>query len=179
MFREAVMIWGLDPWVLIGRDALDNSGTDRAARVTAFLNVELFRVMYDQNKGNALPPPPAIERQMEQLGVSPKQKERARQTFMKSAQYASFIDQATGRFVKPGNASAKQDGTQHDQDKDDLTRRKGGGGPKDPLIDALIDKLPNVGPWPVDDRINWVKMLLMAFQVTYGNEPEIEIKKHD
>jgi hypothetical protein len=51
-------------------------------------------------KGNALPPPPAIERQMEQLRVSPKQKERARQTFMKSAQYAGFIDSSTGRFVK-------------------------------------------------------------------------------
>ena len=58
--------------------------------------------MYDQYKGNALPPPPAIERQMEELGVSPKQKERARQTFMKSAQYAGFIDPANGRFVKPG-----------------------------------------------------------------------------
>jgi hypothetical protein len=52
------------------------------------LNVELFRVIYEQYKGNALPSPPAIARQMEQLGVSPKQKERARQTFMKSAQYA-------------------------------------------------------------------------------------------
>jgi hypothetical protein len=41
------------------------------------------------------PPPPAIERQVEQLGVSPKQKERARQSFMKSAQYAGFIDAST------------------------------------------------------------------------------------
>ena len=62
-----------------GRDVLDSSGNERVARVAAFLNVELFRAMYDQYKGNALPPPPAIERQMEQLGVSPKQKERARQ----------------------------------------------------------------------------------------------------
>ena len=88
-----------------GRDALDNSGKERAARITAFLNAELFGVMYDQYKGNALPPPPAIERQMEQLGVSPKQKERARQTFMKSAQYAGFIDSSSGRFVKPGIAA--------------------------------------------------------------------------
>jgi hypothetical protein len=43
-------------------------------------------------------------RQVTELGVSPKQKERARQTFMKSAQYASFIDASTGRFVKPGVA---------------------------------------------------------------------------
>jgi len=88
----------------LGRDVLDNSGKERAGRITAFLNVELFSAMYEQFKGNALPPPPAIERQVEQLGVSPKQKERARQTFMKSAQYAGFIDASSGRFVKPGIA---------------------------------------------------------------------------
>jgi hypothetical protein len=75
----------------------------RAARVEAFLNVELFRAMYD-----ALPPP-AIERQVAQLGVSPKQTERARQTFMKSAQYAGLIDASPGRFVKPGIVSKEQD----------------------------------------------------------------------
>jgi hypothetical protein len=42
----------------------DKSGTEKASRVTAFLNVELFRVMYGQNKGNPLPPLPAIERQI-------------------------------------------------------------------------------------------------------------------
>ena len=74
----------------LGRDVLDKSGVERAARVTAFLNVELFQALYDQNKGHPLPPLPAIERQIEGLGVSPKQKERARQTFNKSAIYAGF-----------------------------------------------------------------------------------------
>ncbi len=86
----------------LGRDVLPNSGNERGARVDAFLNVELFRAMYDQYKGHALPPTPAIERQVAQLGVSPKQTERARQTFMKSAQFAGFIDASSGRFVKPG-----------------------------------------------------------------------------
>jgi hypothetical protein len=44
---------------------------------------------------------------MEQLGVSPKQKERARQTLIKSAQYAGFIDASTARFVKPGIAQTE------------------------------------------------------------------------
>ncbi len=51
----------------LGRETLDGSGSERVASITAFLNVELFRAMYEQYKGNALPPPPAIERQMEQL----------------------------------------------------------------------------------------------------------------
>ena len=48
----------------LGRDALSGSGNERAARVDAFLRPELFRLMYDQNKGNPLPPAAAIERQM-------------------------------------------------------------------------------------------------------------------
>jgi hypothetical protein len=64
----------------LGRDALENSGKSHASRITAFLNVEVFKGMYDQFKGGALPPPPAIERQVVELGVSPRQKERARQT---------------------------------------------------------------------------------------------------
>jgi hypothetical protein len=90
----------------LGRDVLENSGKSHASRVTAFLNVELFKAMYDQFKGGALPPPPAIERQGVELGVSPRQKERARQTFMKSANYAGFIDAGTGRFVKPGDCGS-------------------------------------------------------------------------
>jgi TPR repeat protein len=42
---------------------------------------------------------------------------------------------------------------------------------------ALIQKLPAEGPWPIVDRVNWLKMLTMAFQITYGHEPSIEIKK--
>jgi hypothetical protein len=45
---------------------------------TAFLTPKLFSKMYEQNKGHPLPPPAAIERQIELLGISPKQKERAR-----------------------------------------------------------------------------------------------------
>lgn len=51
----------------LGRDVLATSGKAHGGRVSAFLNVQLFNAMYDQFKGNALPPPPAIERQMEQL----------------------------------------------------------------------------------------------------------------
>jgi len=53
----------------------------------------------------------------------------------------------------------------------------GSGGPNDPLIKALIQRLPSGSSWPVDDRINWLKMLVMGFQVAYGTETEIEIKK--
>jgi hypothetical protein len=89
----------------LGRDALDNSGNERAARVTAFLNVELFRAMYDQSKGTPLPRPPAIERQMAGLGVSPKQTERARQTFVKSARQVRETGDRCGSAARPDGQS--------------------------------------------------------------------------
>jgi hypothetical protein len=35
------------------------------------------------------------------------------------------------------------------------------------------------GSWLVDDRINWLKMLVKGFQVAYGASDEIEIKKKE
>jgi len=163
-----------------GRDVLDNSGNERAARVAAFLNVELFRVMYDQYKGNALPPPPAIERQMEQLGVSPKQKERARQTFMKSAQYAGFIDSSTGRFVKPG--IAQRDEAPPPPPTPDADRSGGGGGggglELDPLLIALLKKVPAPDKgWPAPARVRWFRTFAMNVSQIYDGDGEpVEMK---
>jgi hypothetical protein len=167
----------------LGRDVLDNSGSERAARITAFLNVELFRVMYDQHKGNALPPPPAIERQMEQLGVSPKQKERARQTFMKSAHYAGFIDGTTGRFVKPGIAQKNES---HEQPSSDNANRggrgSGGGNPPpptiDPIIQGLLARLPKSGDiWPEVERKLWLDLLSGSFKLIYKDKADQESKQ--
>jgi hypothetical protein len=159
----------------LGRDVLDDSGGGRAARVAAFLNVELFRVMYDQYKANVLPPPPAIERQMEQLGVSPKQKERARQTFMKSAQYAGFIDTSTGRFVKPGIVQKDEGQRQQEKPADSERSRKGGGrggdeNPPDidPIIEGLLKRLPKSGDtWPEAERKLWLQLLEGSFKLIY------------
>jgi hypothetical protein len=37
--------------------------------------------------------------------------------------------------------------------------------------------LPLAGPWTADERVTWLKMLARAFDITYGHEPNIEIKK--
>jgi hypothetical protein len=155
----------------LGRDVIDSSGN---SRVLAFLNVELFRAMYDQYKGNALPPPPAIERQMEQLGVSPKQKERARQTFMKSAQYAGFIDSATGRFVKPGIAQRDEAPPAPPA----VDPKRGGGGSDgggqseiDPIIKGLLARLPKSGEvWPDAERKLWLQLLEGSFKLIYKDK---------
>lgn len=167
-----------------GRDALDGSGVERAARVDAFLKVELFSAMYERYKGNALPPPPAIERQMEQLGVSPKQKVRARQTFTKSAQYAQFIDAATGRFVKPGIApKADLPPPAHHAEERHGGNGGGGGGVSldlDPLLIELLKKIPPTKDgWPAPQRLRWFKTFAMNVSQIYDedNAPvELDIK---
>jgi len=156
----------------LGRDILDKSGGERAARVQAFLNAELFGAMYEQYKGNVLPPPAAIERQMEQLGVSSKQKERARQTFMKSAQYAGFIDSTSGRFIKPGVG-------QREEPPPPAERHGGGGdgGGKppvvDPIIAGLLARLPNSGSvWPENERKLWLELLEGSFKLIYKDNAD-------
>lgn len=73
----------------------------KQARVSAFLNVPLYRMIFDQLEGRPLPPPAAIERMMLQAGVTPKQKERARQVFIRSAKSAGFFDIHADRLVRP------------------------------------------------------------------------------
>ena len=159
----------------LGRDALDGSGKERAARVQAFLTPELFSKMYEQNKGHPLPPPAAIERQIEQFGVSPKQKERARQTFMKSAQYAGFIDPGTGRFVKPGIGGASDENSSAVQEPS----HGGGGGNDPPVIDpiiaGLLKRLPKSGDvWLEAERKLWLQLLEGSFKLIYKDQPTTE-----
>jgi len=165
----------------LGRDVLDKSGVERAARVTAFLNVELFQALYDQNKGHPLPPLPAIERQIEGLGVSPKQKERARQTFNKSAIYAGFIDAASGRFIKPGIAGIKEERTDtRDDDRNKNRNGSGDGGGSDvlnldPLLIALLKKIPEADKgWPAQQRLRWFRTFAMNVSQIYDGDGEMD-----
>ena len=181
LFGLIDVIQGRATLTQLGRDVLENSELEQAARVTAFLNVELFRAMYDQNKGNALPPPPALERQIEALGVSPRQKERARQTFTKSAQYAGFIDLTDGRFVKPGipqqrwscggpPSKSQRSGTGSGDDP--------GGLELDPLLIALLRKIPPPDKgWPGPNRVRWFRTFAMNVSQIYDGDGEpVEMK---
>lgn len=175
MFGLIDMAQGKISLTPLGREAVEG----RQARVDAFLRPELFRVMYDQYRGQVLPPPPAIERHMSQLGVSPKQTDRARQVFQKSAQYAGYIDAATSRFVRPGNGP---DTERTPASTEQRTSGGGGDGPDlDPLIAALIQKLPPAGTtdWPIGDRVMWLQMAAMAFQMAYGPTAPIKIEAAD
>src|ERR1700677_1479494 len=55
-----------------------DSKQEQSARAEAFLAVPLYNKVYEQFKGNSLPPTSGLEVAMVTMGVSQKQKERAR-----------------------------------------------------------------------------------------------------
>ncbi len=148
----------------------------KEARARSFLMVPLFKAVFDNYNGSILPPAPALARDMVGLGVAEKTKDRARQVFERSAEQAGFFSNGRDRLVMPGITIGvrlpKEEPGRHEAKE----RAEGGG--KDPLIDALIQKLPKMGEeWPADARVTWLQMIAMAFQMTYGPTEAIDIKK--
>jgi hypothetical protein len=137
---------------------------------------------YSHFKGYTLPGAAALEKYMRDVGVSSKQTDKARQAFARSAKQAGLFAHGEDRLVRPAGPGTKpadppKRETKKQEEKDRNGSGGGGGGAGDSLIQALIDKLPESGPWPASERITWLKMLAMAFQMSYGREPEIEIKE--
>ena len=169
---------GISP---LGMEIID-SAKERAARATAFLNVPLYAAMYEQYKGYALPPPPAIQRQMITLGVSEKQAERARQVFAKSAAQANFVDASSGRFIKPSVGVTEPPAPlPPDPNKGG---NGGNGGPVDldldPLLIELLKKIPpKKDSWPAPQRLRWFKTFAMNVSQIYDEDDspvEMDIK---
>lgn len=151
----------------------------RAAKIEAFLRVPLFKALYDRYKTGVTPPNAALEREIVSLGVSDKQKARARQVFESSASQTGFREQGPGRLVMPafvvmpeapppaenvknGNGSGGGDGV-------------GGGGAValdlDPLLIALLQKIPGRGdPWPAERRLRWFRTFAMNVSQVYDED---------
>ena len=159
----------------------------RGARVEAFLTIELYRKLYDDFRGKQLPPrPAALERTFENYGVSPKQTDKARHAFDRSANQAGFFDHGNDRLVVPGDIPAQATPpAQEARDVPTVGRGNGGSGGGeppphlDPLIVALLHKMPTGKSWPLPDRAKWLRALAMNLSFVYeaddGKAGEIEV----
>jgi hypothetical protein len=169
---------------------------EKAARVDAFLAVELYKAIYEKFKGIALPPDNGLEAAMVTLGVARKQKERARQVFKRSAQQAGFFHFGNDRLVLPAiKASAAaaaaiipEGANENKQPPDNSERRNGGGGSDGtghhPFIQGLLKKLPQADTeWPMDARSKWLEAAIRIFDLMYTDSDDgrrsitIELKK--
>lgn len=72
-----------------------------AARVEAFLNVALYKRIYDDFRGGTLPGDEGLEGHMKDVGVPAKQAENARQVFRRSARQAGFFPFGEDRLIIP------------------------------------------------------------------------------
>lgn len=150
----------------------------KAARVEAFLQVPLFAAAYDKLRGAALPPHSAIERALESLGVAPKQKDKARQVFLRSAKQAGYLDLDPDRLVPP---VINQTQTPKDQPDDQQkappasSRRTGGCDDLPPFIQGLIAKLPEQdSEWSLEDRAKWLTTAANIFDLMYTSKDEAD-----
>ena len=73
----------------------------KAAKVEAFLNVPLYKAVYEKFRGGMLPPTAGLEREMVGMGVAKKQADKARQSFHRSAKFAGFYEFGVDRLVAP------------------------------------------------------------------------------
>jgi hypothetical protein len=176
----------------LGFEIIDPS-REKAARAQAFLNVELFRKVYEDFKSKTLPPrPAAFELMLERLGVSPKQKDNARRALDNSAQQAGFYLHGKDRLVMPN-----VDGLKPTPDRkpphpeENLKERqegvngggagggKGGGGDdtgRHPFIQGLLKTLPEPETtWTVEGRAKWLQAAANIFDLMYKGSGEIDI----
>lgn len=158
----------------LGRAALDAT-TEKKARMDAFLNVPLYKKVFEDFKGGALPPQAGLERAITVMGVGPKVADRARQVMLRSAKQAGFFDQATDRLIKP---IIKDNGTPppppppgEEEDKNKHRNGGGGGGGGDelhPLIRGLLETLPTPGGvWSAQERLDWLSMANSILKMIY------------
>lgn len=157
----------------LGSELADPRTRD-AARVTAFLGVELYSKVYEFYRGRMLPPDRGLEAELVRFGVAGKQAPRARQALIRSAETAGFLRSGRDRLVQPPEVTLTPDGDNTDQQQNDANDGDGGAPPppldpepqgrpavmSHPLIVGLLNVLPKPGqPMSDDDRRRWLETL--------------------
>jgi hypothetical protein len=176
----------------LGFDILDPE-REQSSKAEAFLNIPLYRRLFDEFKGRQLPPKPlGLETTFVSFGVSSKQKERARQAFEKSARSAGFFaTSAEDRLVQPvigARAVQNEDTRPSPPDEGEsigsLQSRSAGQATTSlpPFIMSLLAKLPPEGAqWSAVDRAKWLNAANHFFDLVYdagnGQTVVVEVKK--
>lgn len=152
---------------------------EKRARFEAFMNVPLFKSLFERFNGQQLPPVAAIERAIENLGAAPKQKDKARQVFQRSAKQANLFELSSDRLsIPPGLNTQKKEAEppQNDESLNEVGAKKnqqsngggGNGGLYHPFIQGLIDKLPiPETSWSLKDRAKWLNTAANIFDLMY------------
>lgn len=156
------------------------------AKADAFMYVPLYREIYERHKGRPLPSDPALEADMVRLGVAPKQKDKARQIFKRSAQEAGFYDPRTGRLAWPKLGTypggvPDADGAVLPITKDEAVLPTAGRSRTDymssselpPVFMGLVQQLAENGStWSESEQKAWVQAVEAAFKFAWPRRRE-------
>jgi hypothetical protein len=151
---------------------------EKAARVEAFLAVPLYRAVYEQFKGSVLPPTNGLEAAIGTLGVAVKQRERARQILLRSAQEAGFFQFGTDRLVLPAiKASAFVPPSSTTEVPDEIEKKKKSEKEDEeelhPFIKGLLKKLPPPETeWTIEARAKWLQAAINIFDLMYTDSDD-------
>jgi hypothetical protein len=153
----------------LGKKIADGRTTS-VARADAFLRVPLFRAIYDEYRGNQLPGDEALEKVMAGLGVAPKQKERARQIFQRSAEQAGFSQTGRDKLIKPAFADGMETPEKPEHGETKQNEELPASVSDQPMIRGLFEQLPPAGVWPEAERTRWFDAAKAIFALVYKNE---------
>ncbi|MEQ1619693.1 MAG: hypothetical protein ABL883_15270 [Terricaulis sp.] len=164
---------------------------ETAARVDAFLQVPLYKAIYEKYRNYQLPGPQALEGEIVRLGVSAKQRDLARQVLIRSARQAGLFWAGEDRLVRPA-ASAGAPGTMPQQAADHIasdereqqSRRSfggpGGGGnepPRHPLIEGLFQSLPAAdSTLTLEEAADWLQAAAYNLRMAYKFKGTITVE---
>lgn len=157
--------------------------TEREARAEAFMHVPLYAALYENFKGKTLPGNMGLESAMVNLGVVANQKDKARQTFQRSAREAGFFAYGATKLVYPvlnqerqtkGSSAAEISASPTPSLAAMYTPAPtggGNGGGLPPFVQGLINSLPAPdSDWPLEARRKWLQSAIGIFDVMYGRE---------
>ena len=175
--------WSLTP---LGYDIIDPVRSP-AAKAEAFLNVELYKRTFDAYRGNMLPGPAGLEHAFTTFGVAVKQKQKARQTFERSARVAGYFPNGKeDRLVRPVvSASSDLPPAENQELLNAVTLATPSSPPAapprpaglNPFIEGLLSELPPAkSDWSIEDRAKWLQAAAQIFDLIYsGGQGRITI----
>ena len=163
----------------LGLDAISlDEARAKVALIHAFLNVPLYRRVYDEFRQRRLPPRPyGLEEELLKFGVAPKQTGKARRAFDHSARLAGFFEHGHDRLVEPGivpprdRPQARQEQDHPNDPAKSIGHNDSSIASKDSdLIKGLFNALPpHVGDeWSYVDRLKWLTLAAHCFDMIYG-----------
>ena len=155
---------------------LNDPQQEKAAKADAFLKVPLYNRIYEQYKNGTLPPPDALANEIAKMGVAPKQKDKARQAFQRSASSAGYFWSGSTRLVRPAikaSAAAPPAAQQETETGEEGKKEEEEKPPRHPLIEGLLKELPQPqSEWTTEDRKKWLEMASTIFNVIYKDSDD-------